>query len=127
MRPSGLLELSYLEYLRRALPAGEPPRFEEHRRNLFGFRSALDDYRNVEESDFAIGTFGGSVASNPAVLGGEELASALGALRPELAGRVRVLREWARTYGRWAVAGLSRRAAPSAPTDARVGGIRPHP
>lgn len=89
LRPDGPLELAYYEYLRKALPRA--PEIADHQRNVFGFRSSIRDYRELPESDFAVGIFGGSVASNLACIAGRDLAQRLAQLRPELAGRVRVL------------------------------------
>jgi hypothetical protein len=98
MRPGGNFEVAYLDYLERALPEGEQVRREEHSRNVFGFRSSIRDYREVAESDYAVGIFGGSMAEHVAVLGGEALATRLGLLVPGLAGRVRVLNFAAGAY-----------------------------
>jgi len=89
LRPDAPLELAYYEYLRAALPRAPDP--ADHQRNVFGFRSRIRDYREVPDSDFAVGIFGGSVASNLACIAGRDLAERLAALRPELAGRVQVL------------------------------------
>ena len=60
-------------------------------RNLFGFASTIDDYREVNEADFAIGIFGGSVAVGVANWGGDEITNEVARAWPELAGRIRVL------------------------------------
>lgn len=91
MRPGGPFEMAYAEFLEKALPEGERARPEDHGRNLLGFRSPVWDYREVAESDYAVGVFGGSMAAHVALLGSEALAARLGELVPELTGRVRVL------------------------------------
>jgi len=45
----------------------------------------------VNEADFAIGIFGGSVAAGLAIRGGDEIANQVARARPELAGRIRIL------------------------------------
>jgi hypothetical protein len=45
----------------------------------------------VNQADFAIGIFGGSVASGLAIFGGDEIANEVARAHPELAGRVRIL------------------------------------
>jgi len=60
-------------------------------RNLLGFASTIDDYRDVNEADFTIGIFGGSVAGGVANWGGDEIAYEVARARPELAGRIRIL------------------------------------
>jgi hypothetical protein len=93
VRPDAGLDAGYLEYLLRAHPGGvgldlKSPR---HRQNLFGFRSAIQDYRALDPGDFAIAILGGSVAEALAVLGGPALGAELRARRPELAGRIRIV------------------------------------
>jgi len=61
------------------------------RANLFGFISTIDDYRDVNEADFSIGIFGGSVAGGVAIFGGDEIANEVARARPELTGRIRIL------------------------------------
>ena len=60
-------------------------------RNLFGFLSTIDDYRDVDESDCAIGIFGGSVAGGVSNWGSDEIATELARAHPELDGRIRIL------------------------------------
>lgn len=74
-------------------PGAPPKPGHEHpsRRNLLGFMSTLEDYRDVPEQDFAIGIFGGSVAAGVATWGAEAIETALVRARPELAAKVRIL------------------------------------
>ena len=59
--------------------------------NAFGFRSEIEDYRELGEDDFVIGIFGGSVANELTLLGGDTIVATLSERRPELAGRIRIL------------------------------------
>lgn len=59
--------------------------------NLFGFFSAVDDYRTVEPDRFVVAVFGGSVASNLASLGGDVLVAKLEERFPRLRGSIVVL------------------------------------
>jgi len=59
--------------------------------NQFGFFSALDDYRDLEEDDFVVAIFGGSVAGALVTSGGPALVEALAARFPEHAGRLVVV------------------------------------
>ena len=61
------------------------------RSNAFGFRSEIEDYREVGEEDFVIGIFGGSVANQLVLLGGDTIVATLSQRRPELDGRIRIL------------------------------------
>jgi hypothetical protein len=93
LRPDAGLDAGYFEYLLRAHPGGvgldlQNPR---HRQNLFGFRSAIQDYRRLDPRDFTIGILGGSVAEALAVLGGPALGAELRERRPELAGKIRIV------------------------------------
>jgi hypothetical protein len=67
-------------------------------RNLFGFVSAIDDYRDVNEADFAIGIFGGSVAGGVARWGGDEIEREVARTHPELVRRIRILNFAAGAY-----------------------------
>lgn len=59
--------------------------------NAFGFPSEYEDYRQLAEEDFVVGLFGGSVAFNLTLEGGDAVIHRLEELRPELRGRVRLL------------------------------------
>lgn len=79
--------------LERTFPDGSPSDWYQrnNRVNAFGFRSEIEDYREVGEDDFVIGIFGGSVANELALLGGDTIAATLSQRRPELEGRIRIL------------------------------------
>jgi len=85
--------LKTLVPLERTFPDGPPSEWYQrnNRVNLFGFRSEIDDYREVSEDDFVIGIFGGSVANELALLGGDTIVATLSQRRPELEGRIRIL------------------------------------
>lgn len=69
-----------------------PPWTENHRTaNTFGFLSPVFDYSGVDEGDFAVGVFGGSVASNLVTIGGRALRDELEARLPEPTSRVVLL------------------------------------
>jgi hypothetical protein len=61
------------------------------RTNLFGFYSETWDYRELDALDFVVGVFGGSVASELVILGGETLAAGLVEDRVAEADRIRIL------------------------------------
>ncbi|MDA8018737.1 MAG: hypothetical protein MPN21_14945 [Thermoanaerobaculia bacterium] len=46
-------------------------------RNVFGFLSSFGDYRDLQEEDFVVGIFGGSVAAQMAIFGGDILVNQL--------------------------------------------------
>ncbi len=79
--------------LERTFPDGAPSDWYQrnNRANAFGFRSEIEDYREVSEDDFVIGIFGGSVANQLALLGGDAIVATLSERRPDLDGRIRIL------------------------------------
>lgn len=85
--------LKTLVPLQRTFPDGPPSDWYQRNNhaNAFGFRSEIEDYREVGEEDFVIGIFGGSVANQLALLGGETIVATLSQRRPELDGRIRIL------------------------------------
>jgi hypothetical protein len=60
-------------------------------RNALGLISSVDDYRSVDESQFVIGVFGGSVAAHLSLLAGDALTAAIERRFPQLAGSVALL------------------------------------
>jgi hypothetical protein len=56
--------------------------------NQFGFFSALDDYRDLQDEDFVVAIFGGSVAGALVTSAGPALVEALGARLPAHADRL---------------------------------------
>jgi hypothetical protein len=90
-RPAAALQS--LVPLQRTFPDGPPSDWyrRNNRANAFGFRSEIEDYREVGEEDFVIGIFGGSVANQLALLGGDTIVAALSQRRPELGGKIRIL------------------------------------
>jgi hypothetical protein len=64
---------------------------ENNRVNLFGFRSSIYDYRELESSDFVIALAGGSVAEDIALIGGDALVAALTDREPHLRDRIRII------------------------------------
>lgn len=64
---------------------------ERSRVNQFGFFSAIEDYRTLEEERYVVAVFGGSVAGAVVTSGGPALVAALESRFPELAGRVVVV------------------------------------
>lgn len=56
--------------------------------NVFGYRSAVSDYRNLRLDQYVVGIFGGSVAGQLAVIGGDRLVTDLERRNPTLKGRV---------------------------------------
>jgi len=79
--------------LERTFPDGLPSDWYQrnNRVNAFGFRSEIEDYREVSEDDFVIGIFGGSVANQLVLLGGDSIVATLSERWPELDGRIRIL------------------------------------
>jgi hypothetical protein len=73
------------------LPGDGPGAGPTVRANRFGFFSGVDDYRTIDREHFVVGVFGGSVAADFAVLGGEALAESLRARMPEPPGPVVIL------------------------------------
>lgn len=74
----------------------EGPRIEKwydrnNRLNVLGFHSEVGDYRLLEQRDFVIGVFGGSVAQHLALKGGGFVVRRLKARHPELTPRIYVL------------------------------------
>ncbi len=66
--------------------------YRSHNRiNTFGIPSAIEDFRQLNEEDFVVGLFGGSVALNLALEGGDAIIRRLQELRPELRGRIRLI------------------------------------
>ena len=59
--------------------------------NVFGYRSSISDYRSLREDQHVVGVFGGSVAAQLAVVGGDYLVAELERRYPPLEGRVVVL------------------------------------
>lgn len=76
-----------------AFPNGQPTDWSLAQRhvNRLGFESSIDDYRLLENDDFVVGVFGGSVAEHLGILGGDALRAAILRERPELEGRIRIL------------------------------------
>jgi len=56
--------------------------------NDFGYYSQLQDYRELTSEQFVIGIFGGSVASQLAVMGGDAIERGVTERRPDLRGKV---------------------------------------
>lgn len=81
------------EGMARIFPGGKPTEWwlANNRSNLFGFRSRIEDYRTVGPERFAIGIFGGSVATGVALLGGETITRTLEEGFPELRGKIDIL------------------------------------
>jgi hypothetical protein len=78
--------------LRKGSKPLRPSGFEgTGRRNQLGFMSPIDDYRSLDDSDFVIGIFGGSVASGIANRGADEIRDRLVRARPDLAGKLKIL------------------------------------
>jgi len=77
----------------RTFPDGLPSDWyrRNNRVNAFGFRSETYDYREVSEDDFVVGIFGGSVANQLVLLGGDSIVATLSDRRPDLDGRIRIL------------------------------------
>lgn len=63
----------------------------QRRQNLHGFFSEVTDYRHLDPDEHVVAVFGGSFAEELVLYAGDTLAASLGAARPELAGRVRVV------------------------------------
>jgi len=72
-------------------PAAEQWYQSHNRINTFGIPSAIEDFRQLNEEDFVVGLFGGSVAFNLALEGGDAVIRRLEKLRPELRGRIRLI------------------------------------
>ncbi len=81
------------EAQRSLFPEGRGPAWyrRNNRTNLFGQYSEIDDYRQLDDADFVVGIFGGSVAGDLALVAGDVLVRRLETQRPELSGSVRLV------------------------------------
>lgn len=81
------------EFRKGIFPNGEPTAWFLANRgpSLFGFRSAVYDYRELPDEDLVIGVFGGSVAAQLAMIGGDAIVGQIESRHPALSGSVRVL------------------------------------
>ncbi len=61
------------------------------RTNFHGFNSEIYDYRDLSETDFVVGIFGGSVANGLSLWGGDAVITEIEKRRPELIGSVRLI------------------------------------
>ncbi len=80
-------------YWGRVFPGSTPPAWTLERRRVgaFGATSRVADIRSLPPGAFVVAVFGGSVAEQLVLYGGDRLLESLARARPDLAGRLEIL------------------------------------